>query len=728
MKPLFADSRPLDERARVEYGLTTETMMEHAAMALEAAVRRALARFSGAVSANKADTAFKACASGSLSGAASTDKAVSASKACGRDSFSEDQCENKTTSALKAACAPRVLIVCGSGDNGGDGYALASRLLSQAECSDGSLSEAASVDKASDTYKASGALPPESVVVLAARPPKSAACIAQAERAEKAGVRIVNDLSALNAAAAESGLSSECVSAFQAECGGSLMSPGFAVVVDCLFGSGFHGSPDDAAALIEKLNTLDAWKIACDIPSCLPFLAVSSSGAASADKAADAFKAVPADKAPAACKTASQDKASVAFKAGAPVFRADETITMGALKSVLFEDFAKDWTGAVTCAPLGVPREQFEAPSASGPSPEAWLLEESDLILPHRTKQNSNKGTYGHAAIIVGDKCGAGIIAGTAALTYGAGLVTLVTDRDFAAPQFLRQVQPADKYAEGVCMLMQSPSLPENTTAVALGMGLGRDEAAIARGQRFLDELMKRPEAGVVIDADMCYHPGIPAFLKARAACLENVHGPSGTDTVEKSEAGCETALGPSSEGVAKKSCRCLENKLRFRTVITPHPKEFSALLEICGLGTFSVKEIQSRRLEFSCLFASAYPGVVLILKGANPVIACASSPFAGSTDTSAANASFLAMDRVNTSGCRAPGYNVFVNPLGMPCLAKAGSGDVLAGLTAALLAQGRTALEAAKQASLAHTCASRRIRNDFAMTPFSLIEEIAQL
>lgn len=626
MKPLFADSRPLDERARKEYGLTTETMMEHAAAALEEAVRRAFARNlpSGATSAEQA------------------------------------------SSACKATGVPRVLVVCGSGDNGGDGYALARRLLapdslSGAEsadkatvtfkaCGRGSLSDASFAEKASAAFKAAGALPPESVVVLAVRPPKSAACIAQAERAEKAGVCIISDLSVLEAAAAESS---------------------FAVVVDCLFGSGFHGAPDDdAAALIEKLNALEAWKIACDIPSCLPFLAAGSSGAASADKA------------------------SAACKAEAPVFRADETITMGALKSVLFEDFAKDWTGAVTCAPLGVPRGQFEAQSSSGLTPEAWLLEESDLVLPHRTKQNSNKGTYGHATIVTGDKCGAGIIAGTAALTYGAGLVTLVTDRELVAPAFLRQAQPADKYAEGVCMLMQSPAFPENMTAAALGMGLGRDDAAIARGQAFLDELMKRPCAGVVLDADMCYHPGVPAFLKARsgvAAGLESGQKPALAASADKSAARSESAC--------------------FRTVITPHPKEFSALLELCGLGSFSVKEIQSRRLEFARMFASAYPGIVLILKGANPVIACASES-----------------GRTSESGCRTSPCGLLVNPLGMPCLAKAGSGDVLAGLAAALLAQGLSAPEAAKQASLAHTCASRRIKNDFAMTPFSLIEEIAHL
>lgn len=624
MKPLFADSRPLDERARQELGLSTETMMEHAAMALEAAVRAALSRASSAVDA--------------LSCAASADKASSAVSP-----LSEAQSADKVSSAFKAG-APRVLIVCGSGDNGGDGYALARRLVSPCE-----LSEALPENKASAADKAWGPLLPENVFVLAGRAPKSAACIAQAERAEKAGIRVVTELQA-----ELSGRSREDVSASADGCAASAETAGYAVVVDCLFGSGFHGMPDDATVtLIEKLNALDAWKIACDIPSCLPTLG----GSSGASESAPAHKAGAADK---ACT--------------APVFRADETVTMGALKSVLYEDFAKDWTGAITCAPLGVSREEFEAPSASVPAPEAYLLEESDLVLPHRTKRNSNKGTYGHAAVVVGDKCGAGIIAGTAALTYGAGLVTLVTKKELAAPEFLRQARPADKYAEGVCMLMQSPQFPENTTAAALGMGLGRDDAAAARGQQLLDELMKRPAAGAVIDADMCYHPGVPAFLKARAS---------------------------------------------FRTVITPHPKEFSALLELCGLGSFSVKEIQSRRLEFARTFAAAYPGVVLILKGANPVIACTSS-----TD----GASGTSEDMSSSADGNGAACTLLVNPLGMPCLAKAGSGDVLAGLTAALLAQGWGALEAAKQASLAHTCASRRIKNDFSMTPFSLIEEIAHL
>ena len=61
--------------------------------------------------------------------------------------------------------------------------------------------------------------------------------------------------------------------------------------------------------------------------------------------------------------------------------------------------------------------------------------------------------------------------------------------------------------------------------------------------------------------------------------------------------------------------------------------------------------------------------------------------------------------------------------------MAKGGSGDVLSGLTAALLAQGYSALEAAVSASLAHAIASEKIDvNDYALSPFSLIDAVKRL
>jgi len=70
-----------------------------------------------------------------------------------------------------------------------------------------------------------------------------------------------------------------------------------------------------------------------------------------------------------------------------------------------------------------------------------------------------------------------------------------------------------------------------------------------------------------------------------------------------------------------------------------------------------------------------------------------------------------------------------FINPHGSAILAKGGSGDVLGGLIGALLAQGYTPLDAAIHGSLAHTMAARALTcNDYAMTPFELIEAVRTL
>ncbi|MCC6444861.1 MAG: NAD(P)H-hydrate dehydratase [Armatimonadetes bacterium] len=93
-------------------------------------------------------------------------------------------------------------------------------------------------------------------------------------------------------------------------------------------------------------------------------------------------------------------------------------------------------------------------------------------------------------------------------------------------------------------------------------------------------------------------------------------------------------------------------------TVLTPHPGEMARLL-----GT-SAGEVQSNRLETARSAASEW-GAVVVLKGAYTVIA-------------------------------EPGGRTMINPTGNPGMATAGSGDVLAGAIAGLLAQGMEAFEAA--------------------------------
>ena len=104
--------------------------------------------------------------------------------------------------------------------------------------------------------------------------------------------------------------------------------------------------------------------------------------------------------------------------------------------------------------------------------------------------------------------------------------------------------------------------------------------------------------------------------------------------------------------------------------------------------------------MELAEKFCRKFPKKTLILKGANPLIA-------------------------HFDGYK---FKLFINPFGRPCLAKAGSGDVLSGLIAALLAQHRKTIDAAISASLAHALASRKIKCDYAMTPYDLILAVAQI
>ncbi|MBQ6028891.1 MAG: bifunctional ADP-dependent NAD(P)H-hydrate dehydratase/NAD(P)H-hydrate epimerase, partial [Treponema sp.] len=98
--------------------------------------------------------------------------------------------------------------------------------------------------------------------------------------------------------------------------------------------------------------------------------------------------------------------------------------------------------------------------------------------------------------------------------------------------------------------------------------------------------------------------------------------------------------------------------------------------------------------------FCAAFPGATLLLKGVNVLIA---SKLQGEEEP-----------------------RVYINALGTSALAKGGSGDVLAGMIGALLAQGYLPLEAAVTASIAHASASHAFDGaDYALTPFGLIGEL---
>ncbi len=423
-----------------------------------------------------------------------------------------------------ASLGAKVIILCGSGDNGGDGYALARRLVGR--------------------FK---------TLVFEMKPAKSPMCQLQKERAKKVGVVIK--------AWGEKNEDSECD-----------------VLIDCVVGSNFKGELEPFLNF-ESLSQKAHFKIACDIPS-----GIDSKGRV--DKGA---------------------------------FKADMTISMGAIKSCLLSDRAKDYIGELKVGHLGVFNQIYEIPT------DTFLLEKSDLKLPLRDKKNAHKGDYGHAHILLGKHSGAGLLSALSALSFGSGVVSV---------QALEcEITSSNKPLE----LVFCENFPNPLSAFALGMGL----------EGFPKDFNKWLElAPCVLDAGVFYH---------------------------------------------KEVLQALEKEV----VLTPHPKEFLSLLKLVGIN-ISMLELLDNKLEIARDFSQKYPKVVLLLKGANTLIAHQGQ--------------------------------VFINILGSVALAKAGSGDVLAGLILSLLSQHYTPLDAAINASLAHALASLEFKNNYALTPLDLIETIKRL
>ncbi|WRB38752.1 NAD(P)H-hydrate dehydratase [Helicobacter pylori] len=423
-----------------------------------------------------------------------------------------------------ASLGAKVIILCGSGDNGGDGYALARRLVGRFR-----------------------------VLVFEMKLAKSPMCQLQQERAKKAGVVIK--------AWEEKNEDLECD-----------------VLIDCVVGSNFKGELEPFLNF-ESLSQKARFKIACDIPS-----GIDSKGRV--DKGA---------------------------------FKADMTISMGAIKSCLLSDRAKDYVGELKVGHLGVFNPIYEIPT------DTFLLEKSDLKLPLRDKKNAHKGDYGHAHVLLGKHSGAGLLSALSALSFGSGVVSV---------QALEcEITSNNKPLE----LVFCENFPNFLSAFALGMGL---ENIPKDFNKWLGL------APCVLDAGVFYHKEVLQALEKEA-------------------------------------------------VLTPHPKEFLSLLKLVGIN-ISMLELLDNKLEIARDFSQKYPKVVLLLKGANTLIAHQGQ--------------------------------VFINILGSVALAKAGSGDVLAGLILSLLSQHYTPLDAAINASLAHALAGLELKNNYALTPLDLIEKIKRL
>jgi NAD(P)H-hydrate epimerase len=334
-------------------------------------------------------------------------------------------------------------------------------------------------------------------------------------------------------------------------------------------------------------------------------------------------------------------------EAAPQAIRADATVTMAAVKQGLLKLPAYELAGELRVVGIG--------DLAGLKSWQAIHNEVADdaraaSILPKRPS-DAHKGTFGTALIAAGSSnyTGAALLAGRAAGRIGTGLVTLAVPAPLHTalaghlPEATWLLLPHEM---GVLSADAADVLAKNlerVTALLVGPGLGLEETT----REFIEKLL----AGKAVTRPSGRRIGfIPGETK-------------------KGEAAKETGLPPlvfDADGLKLLvKIKDWPKILPAPAILTPHPGEMSALT---GLP---VEEIQKERLAIAKKYAAEW-GHVVVLKGAFTVIA-------------------------------APDGRTCTLPSATPALARAGTGDVLAGLIVGLRAQGVEAYEAALAGAWIH-------------------------
>lgn len=242
------------------------------------------------------------------------------------------------------------------------------------------------------------------------------------------------------------------------------------LIVDALFGTGFHGpARGTAAALIEAANRSGTAILAVDVPSGID----STTGGAEP-----------------------------------PVVQAAATVTMGLPKLGLVQYPAAAHAGRLFVADIGLPEAVLtEALIRAELIRAAWV----DRVFPRRAG-DGHKGTYGHVFVVAGARgfTGAAVLAARGAIRAGAGLVTVAIPRSLATvptaslPEAM--TLPLPETDAGTLSAAAEATIREAVAAVdgahpavvAIGPGLTTLPEVVAAVRRLVPAL----GGPVVVDAD----------------------------------------------------------------------------------------------------------------------------------------------------------------------------------------------------------------------------------
>ena len=305
------------------------------------------------------------------------------------------------------------------------------------------------------------------------------------------------------------------------------------LVVDAIFGTGLTKPAQGFfAQVIEDINRSPGFKVAVDIPSGL---------------SSDSFQII------------------------GPCIKADLTVTMAAPKIAHVFAPSEKFVGELVIADISIPPSFFED--------DELKLEmiNKETVAPyfHRREKDSHKGTYGHLFILSGSlgKTGAAILAGKAALTMGAGLVTIGTPKSCLpivardmAELMTEPLEETPDWTLAIEALDDILALVKGKDAVLIGPGISTHEST----SQLILSLLPQVDMPMVLDAD-----GLNILAKD-LDILKSISSP---------------------------------------VILTPHPGEFARLLGV------SNKQVVADKLQLAPEFAQRY-GVFLVLKGYRTLIA----------------------------------------------------------------------------------------------------------
>lgn len=320
---------------------------------------------------------------------------------------------------------------------------------------------------------------------------------------------------------------------------------------------------------------------------------------------------------------------------------ADVTVTFAFYKLGHFLYPGTSFCGRVIRADIGITTRALSRPGCF-----TYLGNSPDELLPKRAP-SGNKGTFGKVLVIAGSRgvCGAAYLCTKAALRAGSGMARIYTQE--SNREILQKMLPeamcstyGDVLSGGDLQTLSKDLSWADVAAIGPGIGRGRE------GLTLLTHVLQYA-AGLSEEKN-----GRLRGLVIDADALRLI-----ADSRSDNQQG---APAPDLYGLLAMAGK------RMPVILTPHAAECASLLHT------DLHALQQNRFVLLPEFARAHH-CILLGKDARTLVA----------------------------GCESP--SLYLNTSGNDGLATAGSGDVLTGITAALLAQGEDGFKAACAAACLH-------------------------